>query len=294
MKKIKQILTGPVAFLCIWIASATISVTMLVGCASWFKPKDEKPEVPKVMLSSCWDGPNANKRMMNTLSPGMSEAKFTEYLNWQKSRELPGYGRANVAHVFLSNRRDGENAGYCIYGNEWDWTVDQNFVDLMKARIKAYRKAGFQVVGWVLADDSSQYAAQAKANFPKTLSDLKAVGLLDDLCMLVPGLEWDEYLNSNDMARRAYGQKMLSAVRLAWRGPVGTHMTSGKISGHGDYVFYQVIPGKSAAWLASETLRIKGLIGNRKLIMFEIERNPAPVKCKAIMDTGQAVGVGNI
>jgi hypothetical protein len=274
---------------------AIIAIASLAsGCASWFKHGDEKPSVPKYMLSSCWDGPNANKRMMNTLSPGMNETKFNEYLNWQKSRTLDGYGRANVAHVFLSNRRDGENAGYCIYGNEWDWSVEQGFVDLMKARIKAYRKAGFQVVGWVLADDSSPYAAQAKKDFERTLNDLKAVGLFDDLCMLVPGLEWNEYLNSNDMAKKAKGAKMMQAVNLAWKGPKGSHMNSGLVSPYGEYVFYQVDPGKSSAWLANETRRIKGLIGNRKLVMFEIERNPAPAKCKAIMDTGAAVGVGNI
>ena len=72
----------------------------------------DKAAAPKYLLSSCWNGANASQRMMNTLSPGMSDAKFQQYLNWQKPRTLDGYGRANVAHVFLSNRRDGENAGY--------------------------------------------------------------------------------------------------------------------------------------------------------------------------------------
>jgi hypothetical protein len=288
MKTIKQILTGPVAFPAIWTASTVFSVTCLVGCASWFKPSASKPEVPKVMLSSCWDGPNANKRMMNTLSPGMNETKFNEYLNWQKSRTLDGYGRANVAHVFLSNYGDGENARFSIYGNDWDWVVDQAFVDVMKARIKAYRDNGFQVVGWLLADDSSTYANAAKQNFGQMMNDLKAVGLLDDLCMVVYGLEWNEYYGASDMAKETV------AVAEVWKGPTGSHLTSGQVSPFGDYVFYQVNPGKSAAWLANETRRIKAAIGNRKLVMFEIERNPSPAKCKAIMDTGAAVGVGNI
>ena len=267
------------------------ALVLASGCSTI---RDDKPSVPKYMLSSCWNGANASQRMMNTPSPGMSEAKFNGYLNWQESRTLDGYGRANVAHVFLSNRRDGENAGYCIYGNEWDWSVDQNFVNLMKARIKAYRKAGFQVVGWVLADDSGPYAAQAKKDFDRTMKDLKAVGLLDDLCILVPGLEWNEYLSSGDMAKKAQGQKMVGAVGRIWKGPLGSHMNSGKISPYGEYVFYQVDPGKTEAWLAAETVRVKRLIGNRKLVMFEIERQPAPAKCKKIMDTGAAIGVGNI
>ena len=249
---------------------------------------DDKPSVPKYLLSSCWNGANASQRMMNTLSPGMSDAKFQQYLNWQKSRTLDGYGRANVAHVFLSNRRDGENAGYCIYGNEWDWTVEQGFVDLMKARIKAYRKEGFQVVGWVLADDSAPYASAAKQNFDKTMADLKAAGILDDLCMVVYGLEWDEYLSSGDM------EKLTAAVAKYFTGPTGSHGTSGKVFPYGEYMFYQVNPGKTEAWLANETRRVKAAIGGRKLIMFEIERQPAPAKCKKIMDTGAAVGVGNI
>ena len=79
--------------------------------------------------ASCWSGSNAQKRNMNILSPHMSDDIFKERVKWQKDRDVTPF------ICFLSNKADGEYAGYSIYGNNWDWTIDESFVKLFKSRI---------------------------------------------------------------------------------------------------------------------------------------------------------------
>lgn len=228
--------------------------------------RDSQSKIPawdKCTLASCWNGANASQRMMNMLSPHMSDDKFTGYMNWMKGRGC------NTAHLILANKADGENAGYCIYGNTWTWVINTGFCNLMKARIKKLRDNKFGIVIWLFTDDSGAYVSEAKKNFPKYLSDCKAQGLLDSASTVVVGLELDEYYNGNDVA------SLVNATRTVYKGKIGTHQTSGKFNYAvlGDICFYQVSPGKTAAWLKNEAKRVKSATG-KPLNFFEIERSP--------------------
>jgi hypothetical protein len=247
---------------------------------SWFGGGDSKPVAwDKCDKASCWDGSNAQKRMMNMLSPGMSDGKFNDYMNWMKSRGC------NTAHLFTSNKADGENAGYCIYGNSWDWSIDPNFVNLMKSRIDKLRKNGFGIVLWLFADDSSAWNNEAKKNFPQHLNDLKKQGLLDKASTIVVGLELNEYYNTNDVA------KLVNATRAVYSGKIGTHHTSGKttFAALGDLLFYQVNPGTS---INSIVNTINSWKGKMPINMFEMERHPDRARSEAALAAG-AFGVGN-
>lgn len=247
--------------------------------------KDGKPKPPpawdKCRLASCWDGAGAARRMMNILSPGMDEPKFRRYLDWMRARGC------DTAHLILANRRDGEHAGYCIYGPEWSWKVNDAWVALMKGRIDAIRDEGLAVVLWLITDDSGPYAKALIANPALYCADLKRLGLLDQASTVVLGLELDEYWSAAQISQAAH------ALRGVYSGKIGTHQTSGRCDYHvyGDICFYQVSPGKSSAWIEQEARRVRNAT-DKPLNFFELERQPARIKCEAAL-RGGAFGVGN-
>lgn len=247
---------------------------------SWFGGGDSKPVAwDKCDKASCWDGSNAQKRMMNMLSPGMSDGKFNDYMNWMKSRGC------NTAHLILANKADGEHAGYCIYGNTWSWNINTGFCNTMKNRIKKLRKNDFGIVIWLFTDDSAAYAKEAKKNFTKYLNDCKAQGLLEDASIVVVGLELNEYYNANEVAT------LVNATRAVYKGKIGTHHTSNTttFAGMGDILFYQVNPGTSTSKIVSIVNQWKGTI---PINMFEMERSPDRAKSEAALNAG-ACGTGN-
>lgn len=231
--------------------------------------------------ASCWRGANAKNRMMNMLSPAFTDAKFAEYRDWMKSIGC------NTAHVFLSNKADGEGGGYCIYGTSWTWEINAAFCDVFRSRIADLRANGFAVVVWLLADDSSAWNKEEAKNFPKYLQDLKAQGLLDQASTVVAGLELDEYYQSAQVSA------LVNAIRKVYPGKVGTHQTSGRyeFAALADICFYQVSPGKSAAQIKAEAAKVVKATG-KPVNFFELDRQPNRALCDAAF-AGGAFAVGN-
>lgn len=231
--------------------------------------------------ASCWNGKNAAQRMMNVLSPAFTDAKFSEYRDWMLSVGC------NTAHVFLSNKADGEGGGYCIYGTGWTWEINEAFCATFRARIADLRAHGLAVVVWLFADDSSAWNKEAKKNFPKYCADLKAQGLLDAASIVVAGLELDEYYGSSDVSA------LVNAIRKVWPGKVGTHQTSGRyeFATLADIVFYQVDPGNTAAQIKAKAQAVVKAAG-KPLCFFELDRQPNRSLCDAAI-AGGAFAVGN-
>lgn len=231
--------------------------------------------------ASCWNGLNAQQRMMNILSPAFTEAKYAQYRDWMLSVGC------NTAHVFLSNKADGEGGGYCIYGTSWTWEINSAFCDVFRRRISDLRDHGFAVVVWLFADDSSAWNKEAKKNFPKYCADLKAQGLFDQASIVVAGLELDEYYGSPDVSA------LVNAIRKVWPGKVGTHQTSGRyeFAALADVVFYQVSPGKTAAQIKAEAQKVVKATG-KPVCFFELDRQPNRALCDAAF-SGGAFAVGN-
>jgi hypothetical protein len=231
--------------------------------------------------ASCWNGSNAQQRMMNVLSPAFTEAKFAQYRDWMLSVGC------NTAHVFLSNKADGEGGGYCIYGTSWTWEINAAFCATFRARIADLRANGLAVVVWLFADDSSAWNKEAKKNFPNYCADLKAQGLFDQASIVVAGLELDEYYGSPDVSA------LVNAIRKVWPGKVGTHQTSGRyeFAALADVVFYQVSPGKTAAQIKAEAQKVVKATG-KPVCFFELDRQPNRALCDAAF-SGGAFAVGN-
>lgn len=248
---------------------------------SWFGGKPSPPKWDKCTRASCWNGANAEQRMMNILSPGMGDSKFRAYLEWMKSRGC------NTAHVFIANQADGEHGGYCIYGNAWDWTIDEHFCKLFRDRIAEIRKAGMAVCIWLFADDS-RWNKEAAKDFPRYLRDVKAQKLLDQASIVVVGLELQDYFNSAKVV-----QALVSATRDVFKGKVGTHEIPGRLdfAALADVPFYQVKPGLSVSKIKSEAVRVSKAVG-RPWVFHEIERQPSREKCEAAL-AGGAFSVGN-
>jgi hypothetical protein len=228
------------------------------------------PRWGKCRKASCWDGPNASRRMMNILSPHFSEAEYRRRVKWAENR------RCNTLHLFLVNQHDGEGSGYRV--------TDQDTAKLMERRIVWARKRGMAIVLWILADDSNAWAREVFADPDATINAARP--LLRHASTVVLGLEMDEYGSPQNW------QRLKDALRRRYSGKIGTHHTSGHAgyAGMGDILFYQIAPGRDAEQVASATKA--ALAVGKPVNMFEIARSPARELAQAALDSG-AFGVGN-
>ena len=234
----------------------------------WFRPSWDE-----CTIASLWDGGNAERRMMNTLSPRMSDGKFRDYLKWQRDRGC------NTAHLFVSNQADGECAGYCIYGRAVSWTLDAATVKVMLARVKAYRRAGMGVVLWLLADDSGAMNKALLDGVELFAKDLKKTGLLKYASMVCLGLEMSEYVGGN-------AANLLNVVRGVWDGKVATHDVSGSLryAAYCDIFFGQVKPTASD----SDMLRFAAMVKatGKPGGIIECDRHPNRERCEKLIAAG--------
>ena len=217
----------------------------------------------------------------------MPASTFNEYRKFLKSRGV------NYVNLFLCNYGDGEYSkpGYSIYGPKWTGKLHKPTLKLFEDRIKILMGDGHGIFLWSVADESKPYTDGIAANPRKFYNDLKASGLLEYASALCLGLEMYESFNSKQVAAQA------KAAAAVFPRPIGTHQKSGnynfsKLAGV-SMCFFQVKPGASAASLVATAWKIKKASG-RYLIMFEIEREPAPEKCTAILKAGDAFSVGNV
>lgn len=260
------------------------------------------PKWSRCVHASCWQGRNAGTRHMNILSPHFTDAVFKERVKWARKRGC------DTLHLFLANRRDGEGAGYSIYGDGWPWSeevvldvlskkqlryttsyfgfVSENHVKLYKRRIKYARRRGMGVVLWLMADDSRDWARAVAAWPERYMRDLKATGLLGHASTVVVGLETDEYWNGAEVAG------VVAALREVYRGKIGVHMTSGRtdFAQFADIMFYQVSTGRTARQIEQETLR--ALSCGKPVNFFELDRHENRELAQAALDAG-AFGTGN-
>jgi hypothetical protein len=237
--------------------------------------------LPSVSRASCWEGKNAEKRHMNTLSPKFSDEEAEDRFVWAVQRGC------NTVHLFVCNQGDGERAGYSIYGGSpTPGKVDAASVEGMQRRISMARKKGLAVVLWLMADDSSKWNKVLLASPKAYAEDLRRWGVLDDAAAVVLGLEMDEYMSSSQ------AKALAEAVRGVYGGKVGTHHTSGKapFASLGDLLFWQTKTGLSEAQVRAQVVQARG--HGRPVVMFEMARQPARELCTAALDEG-AVGVGN-
>lgn len=222
-------------------------------------------------LASCWDGPNASRRMMNVLSPRMPDAKFREYVAWMLARGC------THAHVILANGGDGECAGYAAWR-------DADFAPML-ARYNELAYAGLRPVPWIVTDDS---AALLKELFARPAECVGKCGaFLDSAPYVVLGLEMDEAGGAANWAA------VRDAVRRRTSAPIGVHHTSGNafpFAPLGDIVLGQLDPGCSEAQVRAQIARIKAI--GKRAVGFEYARGPARALALAALDAG-AEGVGN-
>jgi len=222
-------------------------------------------------LASCWNGPNAAERMMNMLSPKMSDSKFGKYLAWMKGRGC------TAAHVFLANGADGECAGYAGW-NDADLPV-------MLLRVQRLRDAGLVVIPWIIADDSKDLLRKLFADPAKLIGKMR--GLLNNAPCVVIGLEMDEGGNASQW------KAVRDAIRKYYAGPLGVHHCSGngfKYAKYGDVICGQLNPGCSEAQVKAQIARIRAL--GKRAVGFEYARGANRKLAQAALDAG-AEGVGN-
>ncbi len=222
-------------------------------------------------LASCWNGPNAAERMMNMLSPKMSDSKFGKYLAWMKGRGC------TAAHVFLANGADGECAGYAGW-NDADLPV-------MLLRVQRLRDAGLVVIPWIIADDSKDLLHKLFADPAKLIGKMR--GLLNNAPCVVIGLEMDEGGNASQW------KAVRDAIRKYYVGPLGVHHTSGNsfpFASLGDVILGQLNPGCTEAQVKNQIKAI--LAKGKRAVGFEYARGANRKLAQAALDAG-AEGVGN-
>lgn len=249
---------------------------------------DNIPNVPNITKKSwdkCTKSSNWTKkaawRMMNMLSPGMSDSKFEERLKFIKSRGC------NTVHLFLCNKADGECANYSIYGNSISWKVNKSFVDVMKKRIDKLYNNGYGIVLWLTADDGNDWAQTLVSKADQYCKDLKDNGLLDKASIVVLGLEANEYWTYDQT------KKMANALKKVYSGKTGIHQTSGRrdYASLADIFFYQTSTGKNASQIKSESQKICASM-SRPVCFFELSRDEDRKLSQAALDGG-AFAIGN-
>lgn len=234
--------------------------------------------LPSPSLASCWDGENASHRMMNILSPKMTDAKFEERVAWMAGRGC------NTVHVFLINKGDGEASGY-------NCATDESAAKLARARMATLRQRGLCVVPWIIADDSKAWAEDLFAHAGERVGALAAAGLFDGAGAVVLGLEMDEP-GSFPGGEKGW-PKVREALRGVWQGPVGVHHCSGNSFKHaslGDIVFGQLGEGCSESAIKGQIKAIKAT--GKTAFGFEYSRTPDRERAQWALDAG-ASGVGN-
>lgn len=230
--------------------------------------------------SSNWTGRNAAKRIMNILSPNMSDAAFNERFNWAKGRGVDHF------NVFITNQKDGECAGYSIYGKNFAQSAgpDKNFCKIMEKRIDKMIDNDFGVVLWMTADDTSWNKTM---NFEKLCKDVKDLGWFKKASAVVVGLECDEYWSASQVANYCKILKKYSGLK------VGVHQTSNRSDfvKFGDLAYLQVPPGTAQSKIKSFVQNVKAATG-KPVCMFEMERSEDRNRSKAALEAG-AFSVGN-
>ena len=222
-------------------------------------------------IASCWNGANASERMMNILSPRMSDEKFGKYLAWMKGKGC------TAAHVILANEGDGECAGYAGW-RDADLPV-------MLLRAQRLRDAGLAVVPWIITDDSPVLIRELLKDPVKCVG--KMCGLLQGAPYVVIGLEMDEGASAGQWAA------VRDAVRKYYAGPLGVHHTSGNsfpMASLGDIILGQLNPGCTEAQVKNQIKAI--LAKGRRAVGFEYSRGPDRKLSIAALEAG-AEGVGN-
>ena len=234
----------------------------------------------KCTKSSNWTGKNASKRIMNILSPTMPDAIFNERYAFAKGRGVDHF------NLFITNQRDGECAGYSIYGPNFAQSngIDKNSTKIMEKRIKKIINDGYGVILWMTADDTSWNKTM---NFEKLCADVKSLGWFDLCSAVVVGLECDEYWNASQVSNYCKILKKYSGKK------VGVHQTSDKYNymAYGDLSYLQVSPGKANSYIQNFIGIAKKAIGH-PVCMFEMERSEDRGRSQAALDAG-AFSVGN-
>lgn len=222
--------------------------------------------------ASCWDGGNAQRRMMNILSPNFTDTKFKDYMEWMKSRGC------NTAHVILMNNHDGEGAGYTALDNP----------SLTKSRIKKLFTNGFAIVPWIITDDSSVYAKWLFSDPEKYIKSFKDIGVFDYASYVVAGLEMDEYGNASQWS------SVIAAIKKYCPGmKIGVHHTSGKytFAGLGDIVLDQLDPSNANKTTITNSINKIKALGN-EAVGFEYSRHASRDLANYALNAG-AFSVGN-
>lgn len=245
--------------------------------------------------SSNWAGTNASTRYMNILSPGLSNSEFKNRVNWIKNTR-----QCNCAHVFITNKGDGEYSGYSPYGNPsgsgaFGYAVaytgiDKTYTNEMTSRIKYLYEQGLGIVLWLMADDSTDWANDLSrgATMTKYCADIKSLGWFNYASTVVIGLEVEEYWNNETTINT-----LISTLRKYYTGKIGVHHGSNSYSlgKNADIHFVQLNPGQSNSAIRSYVNTVKNATG-KPVNMFELERNPDRTRSQVALDAG-AYGVGN-
>lgn len=238
----------------------------------------------KCSKASCWFGDNADRRIMNILSPKMSEETFEKRFNESKNRGV------NCFHLILANKGDGEYSGYSIYGESFSMkTLHTNSINIFKKRISYINNKNFGIVLWLVTDDSASYASSISSNYEKYLTDLNTQGILDLADMICVGLEVNEYWSASVV------KSIINKTKEYFKGPVGVHTGSieqAKTYGSlGDIYFAQISPTNDTSKIKSSVTTAKNNSG-KPVNFFEFQRYPDRTGCEAALSAG-AVGVGN-
>ena len=240
---------------------------------------------------ACFLYKDASDRCMNMLSPHMPDEKFKELCKKQLS------SGCNTAYLFLSNKSDGNYAGYTMYkNNDIGVLVDGAKLAAYVKRIKYMHSAGLKTIFWLWADDSKPYWNVSEDRRKRYIAD--AVQNLDGLADgWVAALEWNE--NGSYGADEETMKRTLQKMRMHTERDIGVHFTTGPQTALANKVlsaiggarsFYAQYGWVSASKLGDMTRKCRaGLDPHIRLIACEYDRNGGShAHARAALENGAA------
>jgi len=232
---------------------------------------------------------NAGTRAMNALSYNASD----DWVNNVRKRQ-----KANgdwTVWLYMSNDKDGSPNPTTIYDALFGGSVSAERVGMCRRRMKDYKDAGFSIVAWLTADDSSKISNASLAVHKQFINDVhNHLGdLIDAYCV---GLEMDED------SRASKAKALIAHAKAVTKKEVGVHLTTGKwqeaINWGADVLYYQAGFGKTASQVKSECANvISKLNGRCKFVLAEYHVSSDSAAAKAIgqeaMKVTNCLGTGN-
>jgi len=228
---------------------------------------------------------DADTRVMNILSPRLSNSRFEQILSRTK-----GNGD-NAIYLFLINQGDGPYTPHTFYKDDRiGGQIDSAKLSIYKQRLDAIKSLGYKVIFWIRADDSRTMMQESIQNYKKYHQDI-----VDNFSSYadgyVIGLESNEYMDASTE------KTLIADMKSRTNKTVGVHYGSSdsynsRAKNSGADIYYRQYGWVSCSKVVSVTATTISAVSPMKVVAAEYDKD-SDSGCGAGALQAGAIGYGN-